>query len=61
MALYVCAEPIDLPAGTRLEATAAYENNYDNLNNPNLSIKKATYGPAPANEVMSVVLQYVDP
>ena len=57
---YTPVEPIVLPAGTRLEAVAFYENNYDNPNNPNLTVSKAGYGPGPKNEILSVVLQYTE-
>ena len=46
--------------GTRLEAVATYENSVDNINNPNLSIRDATYGPAPKGELLSAVIEFTE-
>lgn len=58
--LYTLAEPVTLPAGTKLSVTAYYENSTDNPHNPNQVVKKAAYGPAPTGEMLSVVLQYAE-
>lgn len=55
--LYSPAEPIDLPAGTRIEVRAYYENSMDNPHNPNKTIETVAYGPAPAGETASLVLR----
>ena len=59
-AKYTPVKPISLPAGTRLEVVATYENSVDNINNPNLSIRDATYGPAPKSELLSAVIEYTE-
>lgn len=58
--VYTAKEPIALPAGTRLEAVATYENTKDNPANPNMTIADAAYGPAPAGEALSVAIQFVE-
>jgi hypothetical protein len=55
--LYSAVRPIDLPAGTRVEVRAYYENSPDNPNNPNTQMAEVPYGPAPSGEVMSLVLR----
>lgn len=57
---YTPAEPIALPAGTVLKADATYDNTKDNAHNPNTTIKDAAYGPAPAGEMLSVLIQYAE-
>ncbi len=58
--LYAPAEPISLPAGAKLEAIASYQNSRENANNPNMTVRKATYGTAPEGETLSVVLQLTE-
>lgn len=58
--VYSLAEPVSLPAGTKLSVAAYYENSPDNPNNPNMVIKKAEYGPGPTGEVLSVILGYTE-
>jgi mono/diheme cytochrome c family protein len=58
--VYTLAEPVSLPAGTKLSVEGFYENSPDNPNNPNMVIKKADYGPAPMGEVLSVILTYTE-
>lgn len=57
--LYTLAEPIELPAGTRINVRAFYENSLDNPNNPSIDMAPVPYGPAPAGEIVSVVLRGV--
>jgi hypothetical protein len=57
--LYSAAEPIELPAGTRIDVRAYYENSPDNPRNPNTRMGVVGYGPAPEGEVMGLVLRGV--
>lgn len=57
--LYTLAEPMELPAGTRIDVRAYYENSLDNPNNPSIDMAPVPYGPAPAGEMMSAVLRGV--
>lgn len=58
--LYRPVEPIAVAAGTAIEVEASYENNRDNIHNPNLSSKEAVYGPAPAGERLTLVAWYTE-
>lgn len=55
--LYSLAEPVQLPADTRIDVTALYENSLSNPNNPNVAMGDVAHGPAPAGETLSVVLR----
>lgn len=55
--LYSATQPIELPAGTRINVTAFYENSPDNPHNPNTAMADVPYGPPPAGETLAVVLR----
>jgi hypothetical protein len=55
--LYTPVEPLDLPAGTRINVTGFYENSLDNPNNPNRVMDEMGYGAAPGGEILSLTLR----
>jgi peroxiredoxin len=55
---YRLAKPLDLPAGTRLECTAHFDNSADNLNNPDAS-KRVFWGEQTWEEMMIGFVDYV--
>ncbi len=55
--LYTPVQPLDLPAGTRIDIVGYYENSLDNPNNPNMALGDVGYGPAPGGEILSLTLR----
>ena len=56
--IYRLTEPLKLPAGTRLECTATYDNSKGNKNNPDPS-KTVRWGDQTWDEMMVGFLDYV--
>jgi peroxiredoxin/mono/diheme cytochrome c family protein len=55
---YRLAKPLELPAGTRIECTAHFDNSEKNLNNPDPS-KRVTWGDQTWDEMMIGFVDYV--
>ncbi len=49
---YYWAKPFQLPAGTRLEVTAVYDNSAENPSNPSSPPKRVTWGEGTADEML---------
>jgi hypothetical protein len=56
---YRLAKPLDLPAGTRLECTAHFDNSADNLNNPDPN-QQVRWGEQTWEEMMIGFVDYVN-
>ncbi len=56
--VYRLATPLDLPAGTRIECTAHFDNSEKNLNNPDPA-KRVTWGDQTWEEMMIGFVDYV--
>ena len=56
---YQFRQPINLPAGTRLDARLMYDNSSDNPENPNSPPKRITWGRESTDEMGSVTLRVV--
>jgi peroxiredoxin len=54
---YRFAEPIALPAGTRFDLTAVYDNSAENPSNPNSPPKRVTFGEQTTDEMCFCFLQ----
>lgn len=57
---YTFQEPIALPKGTKLVATAYYDNSEDNFNNPNRPPKVVTWGEQTTDEMNITFLGYTE-
>ncbi len=56
---YRYAEPLTLPAGTRIDAEAVYDNSEHNAQNPNMPPKRVVRGEQTTDEMCLVFLQVV--
>jgi len=54
---YQYAEPIELPAGTRIVMEAVHDNSADNIRNPSNPPKRVTWGEQTTNEMSVAILQ----
>lgn len=61
--MYAYREPVRLPAGTRIEALATYDNSSANPRNPHNPPREVVWGEEALNEMLSAYLAYtiVDP
>ncbi len=57
--LYRYAEPVPLPAGTRIAMRYGYDNSADNPFNPHSPPRRVRYGPQTTDEMAELVLQVV--
>ncbi len=57
--MYTFQEPKKLPAGTRLELEATYDNTANNPRNPNSPPKDVPYGEKATNEMCSVYVGFI--
>lgn len=58
---YQFAEPIALPAGTRIHMEAIYDNSAGNPNNPNRPPKPVNWGEQTENEMAICFLEFISP
>lgn len=56
---YTYAEPVRLPAGTRIELTASYDNSADNPRNPSDPPRRVRFGEQTTDEMLFCFLQVV--
>ncbi len=56
---YVYAEPVHLPAGTRIDMTFRYDNSPDNPSNPHHPPRRITWGPDSDDEMASMSFFFV--
>ena len=49
---YMFAEPFQLPAGTRLEVVATFDNSADNPSNPSSPPRRVTFGEGTTDEML---------
>jgi hypothetical protein len=58
-AYYQYAEPVKLPAGTRVTMDGVHDNSADNFRNPNNPPARVTHGEQTTNEMSAVLMQLV--
>ena len=56
---YEYAEPVKLPAGTRIVLTAIHDNSADNIRNPSNPPQRVTWGEQTANEMTAALVQFI--
>lgn len=56
--IYSVAEPMKIPAGSKLRVTARYDNTSDNLRNPNNPPKRVTWGEQTTDEMFLLIAYY---
>jgi hypothetical protein len=54
---YECAEPVKLPAGTKIVLETIHDNSADNFRNPFIPPQRITYGEQTSNEMSAAILQ----
>jgi hypothetical protein len=55
---YTLRQPIKLPAGSRIDVEAHYNNSEDNINNPNTPPKDVTWGEQTTDEMLFAFVHY---
>jgi len=56
---YECAQPVKLPAGTRVVLETVHDNSADNFRNPFNPPQRITYGEQTSNEMSAAIVQFV--